>query len=147
VRHDISGESEICDRFEATSRDGELGDDRDPAARSLRSNSSPTASLQLRHRIGASRVHLLLRRCMSSSRSFAVRCASEPTLMIWERTRGSSRLVNANGPSRLVPSSSRIRRRVGTAVGNGARIVDKDVDVTLDQAGESAHRARSARSA
>ncbi len=49
-------------------------------------------------------VHLPVRRCMSSNRSVADLCAFEPTLMIWERTRSKSRLVRANGPSRLVPN-------------------------------------------
>ena len=63
--------------------------------------------------------------------------------MICERTRGSSRLVNANGPSRLVPSvisnpsTVSVRRSV-----NGARIVDQDVDVTVDQSGEGAYRSQ-----
>ena len=54
---------------------------------------------------------------------------------------GSSRLVNANGPSKFVarvvsnPSTVSVRR-----VGQRARVVDQDVDLTVDQAGEGPHR-------
>ena len=61
--------------------------------------------------------------------------------MISERTRGSSRLVNANGPRALVPNMVSYPSTVSvrccvTAPG----VVDEDVDVAVDQAGESPHR-------
>ena len=77
---------------------------RDCAARNRRSSSRPqsiTASLERAYAGYA--VHLCERRCMSSRRSVADLCASDPTLMICERTRSNIRLVNANGPKKFVP--------------------------------------------
>src|SRR3954469_16426890 len=100
-----TGLSEMLEMFEATQpgwvswlTTGEF------AARRLRSNSRPhniTASLDRLY--APIDVHLPVRRCMSSSRSSAVRCACDPTLMIFERTRGKTRFVSANGPSMFWP--------------------------------------------
>src|SRR5215218_4543603 len=102
---DISRVSEMLGRFDATQpgcvRNDVTGE---PASRRRRSNSKPhniTASFE---RPYAGRDdHFRDRRCGSSNAIEADLWASEPTLMIFERTRSNSRLVNANGPRKFVP--------------------------------------------